>query len=60
MDHVDLKWSAPASDGGSPITGYIIEKKKKGTRKWEKGREIVGNVTSGTCPDLEEGNYVEV
>ncbi|XP_053200690.1 twitchin-like isoform X3 [Panonychus citri] len=58
-DHVDLTWKAPESDGGSPVTGYIIEKKKKGTRKWEKGREIIGNVTSGTCPDLEEGAEYE-
>ena len=58
-DHVDLKWTKPTDDGGAPITGYVIEKKKKGTMAWMPGAEILGNVTEGTCPGLEEGEEYE-
>ena len=38
-DHVDLKWEPPVSDGGSPITGYLVEKKDK-YGNWEKALEV--------------------
>lgn len=34
--YVDLKWEPPASDGGSRITGYIIEKRQVGVASWIK------------------------
>ncbi|GBN20312.1 Twitchin, partial [Araneus ventricosus] len=58
-DHVDLKWKTPESDGGAPITGYLIEKKKKGTYKWHKAKETSGPSTSATVEDLEEREEYE-
>lgn len=58
-DHVDLKWSPPASDGGAPITGYLIEKRKKGTHKWHRAKQTNTPEPSATVPDLEEGEEYE-
>lgn len=58
-DSVSLAWSEPTSDGGSPITGYIIEKKPQFGQSWQKAAEVFGPVTSGTVPDLVEGETYE-
>lgn len=58
-DHVDLQWNPPKSDGGSPITGYIIQKKEKGSPYWTNAAHVPSNKTSATVPDLTEGQEYE-
>lgn len=55
-NHVDLKWDEPISTGGTPITGYIIEKKDKYSTMWEKALETDTAVPSAKVPGLIEGN----
>lgn len=35
-DSIQLEWEKPASDGGSRITGYFIEKREVGSDTWQK------------------------
>lgn len=58
-DHVDLEWNAPKNDGGSPITGYIIQKKEKGSPYWVNAVHVPAGQTKGTAPDLTEGQEYE-
>ena len=53
---VDLTWTAPANDGGSPITGYEIQRSPAtGTPTWTSAA-TVGNVTSTTVTGLTAGS----
>ncbi|XP_055385446.1 twitchin isoform X34 [Condylostylus longicornis] len=58
-DHVDLQWTPPKSDGGAPLTGYIIQKKEKGSPYWVNAVHVPPNKTTATVPDLIEGNEYE-
>lgn len=37
---IDFKWRIPKDNGGSPITGYIMERQQIGRNSWKK----LGNV----------------
>lgn len=55
-DRVDLKWTAPKSNGGAPITGYVIEKKEKFSTSWDEILTTDGPATDAQVPGLKEGN----
>lgn len=58
-DHVDLEWKAPKNDGGTPITGYIVQKKEKGSPYWSNAVQVPVGQTTATVPDLTEGQDYE-
>ena len=33
---ITLQWSAPIDDGGVKVDRYVIEKKVKGSNRWQK------------------------
>ena len=54
-----VTWTAPEFDGGSPITGYILEKRDTSTEKWIRvNKEPVKQLTY-KCEDLTEGSEYE-
>lgn len=54
-DHADLKWEKPESDGGAPITGYLIEFKEKFSSDWSAGKEVPADCLAATQDGLKEG-----
>lgn len=53
--HVDLSWTAPDSDGGSPISGYMVGKKDKFSVSWTKALTVPSNVLKGRINGLDSG-----
>lgn len=50
-----VEWEPPAKDGGSPITGYHIERKEKNSILWTKLNKFLITDTRFKTTGLEEG-----
>ena len=55
VNNVCLKWDAPGSDGDSPVTHYVVQKRPKSSRTWEAVAETSN--TEFTIPKIDEGIY---
>ena len=58
-----LKWQAPASDGGAPITGYVLEHRVESGVKWVRAaagdRGAAAADTAATIGGLKDGLVYE-
>ena len=56
---IGITWSTPASDGGSPVSGYTIEQRVNASGDWSKAFRGIVEETTYTVTDLKEGNEYE-
>ena len=54
-----LTWTAPESDGGSPIIGYFIERAQKGSSRWLRvNKEPVPDKSHKVTDLIEDNEYI--
>ncbi|TNN69533.1 Titin [Liparis tanakae] len=56
--NADLKWQAPSSDGGSPITNYVVEKRDVRRKAWQSVDTTVKELKYTVTPLNEGSLYV--
>lgn len=54
----DLRWQAPSSDGGSPITNYVVEKRDVRRKAWQAVDTTVKELKYTVSPLNEGSLYV--
>ena len=54
-----VTWTEPSDDGGSPVTGYILERKEKTATRWTKVTKQPISETTLIARDLVEGKEYE-
>jgi hypothetical protein len=52
----DLEWSPPSSDGGLPLTGYVIEVRQSSRSTWGPAGKVDDKTTTFTAKELVAGN----
>lgn len=51
---ISIKWKEPEDDGGSPITGYIVEQREASSSLWTKVEKVDEYTTDLCCKYLTE------
>lgn len=56
-----IQWTPPKSDGGSPLTGYFVERHLQGASRWSKVNKLMtaADVTQLIAEELAEGSEYE-
>ncbi|KAI3371505.1 hypothetical protein L3Q82_024091 [Scortum barcoo] len=56
-DSMTVSWTPPAHDGGAPVLGYILERRKKGSNMWlQVNKEVLTDtkfMVEGLVEDVE-------
>ena len=55
-DHVTVAWEIPETDGGSPITGYVIERRDARRDSYISGATVDADTLQTVVKKLVEGN----
>ncbi|XP_030610505.1 myosin binding protein Cb isoform X2 [Archocentrus centrarchus] len=59
-DCATIIWDAPKFDGGAPVKGYLMERKKKGSSRWTKLNFDVYDSTTYEAKRMIEGILYEM
>ncbi|KAM6898805.1 myosin-binding protein C, fast-type-like isoform 2-T2 [Lycodopsis pacificus] len=59
-DCASMVWDVPVFDGGAPLKGYLMERKKKGSSRWTKLNFDVYESTSYEAKRMIEGVMYEM
>lgn len=60
-DHIDIAWRSPSSNGGSPITSYIVEyRDSQSAGAWSRANQASLLETDYRLTAVREGKYYDI